>query len=118
MWEQERCQPWFMTAVNWAKKLTYNPPVLSIDPPTNPMEPALPHKISLVPGLPLWHSPDASSAAKVSEIQDSPDMSNPLDYAQIYMVNLAIPRKVYSEVGIKYDSPFGAKTVVALHRVT
>ena len=40
------------------------------------------------------------------------------NYGKLYLANLAVPKKVYQQVGITYVSPFGAKTVIPIHRVT
>ncbi len=95
IWEQEQGQGWHKGAVRWCHEI--KAPVLGIDPLASPHSPPVTFKASLLPGLPLWH--EGSAAGKV------------------YMVNLAIPNKVYKDVGISYQSPFGAKTFVALDRV-
>ena len=93
MWDQERSQPWMRNALKWAKSV--RAPVLAIDPPSSPERPLLPFKACLVPGLPLWQNHGAN----------------------LYMVNLTVPKKIYKEVGIKFNSPFGAKTVVQISKV-
>ena len=75
MWQQERQQPWFISAQVWAQEC--RAPVLAIDPPSGPVDPALPAKISLVPGLPLWHGDGSNSNGRV------------------YMVNLGLPKMLY-----------------------
>ena len=35
---------------------------------------------------------------------------------KLYMANLATPKGVFRQLNIKYDTPFGAKMVAALHR--
>lgn len=94
MWDQERSQPWMRNALKWAKSV--RSPVLAIDPPNGPDQPLLPFKVCLVPGMPLWQN----------------------HAANLFMVNLSVPKKIYKEVGIKYSSPFGAKTVVQISKVT
>ena len=56
----------------------------------------------MLPGLPIWHGTP-------SDISDSGGVG------KLYMVNLAVPTKVYRDVGINYTSPFGAKTFITLH---
>lgn len=94
MWAQDRSQPWHRAATKWSSGCSA--PVLAVDPPPQP--PAAPAvKISLLPGgMPLAHS-DAAG--------------------KLYLVNLGIPERVYKEVGVKYSSPFGAKSVIPLHAI-
>lgn len=68
-------------------------PVLALDPPSVGT-PGISAKFSLVPVLPLSHSPDNGN---------------------IYLCNLGIPLKVFEDAGIKYKSPFGPKFVIPLH---
>ncbi|XP_034942378.1 enhancer of mRNA-decapping protein 3 [Chelonus insularis] len=68
-------------------------PVLAIEPPSTGT-PGILSKFSLVGGLPLSHSPDNG---------------------RLYLCNLALPNKVFSDVGITYRSPFGPKFVIPLH---
>lgn len=68
-------------------------PVISIDPPSSGT-PGILSKISLLGALPLSH-----------------DQSN----GRLYLCNLALPNKVFSDVGITYRSPFGPKFVIPLH---
>lgn len=99
MWDQERSQPWLRNARSWANNTRANS-VLYLDPPSDPAEPLINScsgKVVVLPGLPLWH-PGAED--------------------KVYVVNTAVPDKIYQEVGIKYRSPFGAKTVIPLHRVS
>ena len=56
----------------------------------------------MLPGLPIWYG--------AWETGDSGG-----GVGNLYMVNLAIPAKVYKDVGINYASPFGAKTFITLH---
>jgi len=95
LWEQERSQPWHRGAIRWCRDL--RAPVLALDPLGSPLPLPLPYKASVVPGLPLWYEGS--------------------DYGQLYMVNLAIPAKVYKDVGIAFHPPFGAKTYVTLDPV-
>ncbi|KAF7391214.1 hypothetical protein HZH66_009694 [Vespula vulgaris] len=67
--------------------------VLAIEPPSTGT-PGILSKFSLVGALPLSHS---------------------LDNGRLYLCNLALPNKVYSDVGITYRSPFGPKFVIPLH---
>lgn len=68
-------------------------PVLALDPPAIGA-PGIITKFTLVPVLPLAHSPDNG---------------------KIYLCNLGFPAEVFYEVGIKYKSPFGSKFVIPLH---
>ncbi|KAK2589052.1 hypothetical protein KPH14_001889 [Odynerus spinipes] len=67
--------------------------ILAIEPPSTGT-PGILSKFSLVGALPLSHS---------------------LDNGRLYLCNLALPNKVYSDVGITYRSPFGPKFVIPLH---
>ncbi|XP_011494028.1 PREDICTED: enhancer of mRNA-decapping protein 3 isoform X2 [Ceratosolen solmsi marchali] len=67
--------------------------VLAIEPPSNGT-PGIVCKYSLVSGLPLSHCHDNG---------------------RLYLCNLALPNKLFSEVGITYRSPFGPKFVIPLH---
>ncbi|XP_070151800.1 enhancer of mRNA-decapping protein 3 [Polyergus mexicanus] len=68
-------------------------PVLAIEPPATGT-PGILSKFSLLGALPLSHS---------------------VDNGRLYLCNLALPNKVYSDVGITYKSPFGPKFVIPLH---
>lgn len=68
-------------------------PVLALDPPINGT-PGVITKFSLVPVLPLSHSPQNG---------------------KIYLCNLGFPSEVFKQLGIKYLSPFGPKFVIPLH---
>ena len=97
MWQQERSQPWLKSARKWANES--RAPAFMIDPPNEPSEAVVSGvKASLLPGLPLWHPGHGAG--------------------RLFMVNTAVPGKVYEELGVKYASPFGAKTVAALHKIT
>ena len=76
--------------------------VVAIDPLTPQQAKAeLSIKASVLPGCPpLWYP--ASNPAK-----------NAL--GKLYMSNLALPHKVYKDVGISYTSPFGAKTCIPIN---
>ncbi|XP_075215897.1 enhancer of mRNA-decapping protein 3 [Lycorma delicatula] len=78
-------------AASWI--LDCRAPIVAIDPPATGT-PGISVKLSIVPTLPLAHCPANG---------------------QIYLVNLAIPQKVYTELGIGYRSPFGPKFVIPLH---
>jgi len=95
LWQQERSQPWHRGVVRWCKEQRC--PIFGIDPLASPISQPITFKASLTPGLPLWH--DGSQTGK------------------IHMVNLAVPAKVYKDVGISYQSPFGAKSYVTLEPV-
>ncbi|XP_029032135.1 enhancer of mRNA-decapping protein 3 [Osmia bicornis bicornis] len=68
-------------------------PILAIEPPATGT-PGILSKFSLLGGLPLSHS---------------------VDNGRLYLCNLALPNKVYADVGITYRSPFGPKFVIPLH---
>lgn len=68
-------------------------PVLAIDPPACGT-PGFLTKYSLIPVLPLPHSPENG---------------------RLYLCNLSFPVEIFNEVGIKYYSPFGQKAVIPLH---
>ncbi|KAK0168408.1 hypothetical protein PV327_002211 [Microctonus hyperodae] len=68
-------------------------PVLAIEPPSTGT-PGISSKFSVVAGLPLSHC---------------------ADNGRLYLCNLALPNKVFSDVGITYRSPFGPKFVIPLH---
>ncbi|XP_015124971.1 enhancer of mRNA-decapping protein 3 [Diachasma alloeum] len=68
-------------------------PVLAIEPPSAGT-PGISSKFSLLGALPLSHSPDNG---------------------RLYLCNLALPNKVFSDVGVTYRSPFGPKFVIPLH---
>ncbi|XP_017880525.1 enhancer of mRNA-decapping protein 3 isoform X2 [Ceratina calcarata] len=67
--------------------------ILAIEPPATGT-PGILSKFSLLGGLPLAHS---------------------VDNGRLYLCNLALPNKVYADVGITYRSPFGPKFVIPLH---
>jgi len=91
LWEQEKTQPWHRGAARWCRDL--RSPVLGIDP-LAASNTSVTCRASVVPGLPLWY--------------EGPDVG------KIHMVNLAIPNKVYKDVGISFQPPFGAKSFVTL----
>ncbi|XP_020709599.1 enhancer of mRNA-decapping protein 3 [Athalia rosae] len=79
------------SAATWANN--NRAPVLAIEPPSAGT-PGIITKFSLLGGLPLSHS---------------------ADNGRLYLCNLALPAKVFSDVGITYRSPFGPKFVIPLH---
>lgn len=85
-----RDQSWYQGVVEWTK--THRASVLSIDPPCEGV--VIDTKWSLSIALPL---------------------SLPKSAGKMYLCDLGIPSKVYSEIGIKYASPFGSKYVIPLH---
>lgn len=88
----EENSPRTVTVVaRWAS--TNRAPILAIEPPSAGT-PGILSKFSLLGGLPLSHS---------------------ADNGRLYLCNLALPNKVFSEVGITYGSPFGPKFVIPLH---
>ena len=68
-------------------------PILAVEPPATGT-PGILSKFSLLGGLPLAHS---------------------VDNGRLYLCNLALPDRVYADVGITYRSPFGPKFVIPLH---
>lgn len=71
-------------------------PVLAIDPPAGGLE-SVPTKCSILPVLPLNDlGPESSSG-------------------RLYLCNLGIPDKFFTDSGIKYKSPFD-KAVIPIHR--
>lgn len=80
----------FSTA-KWAN--SNRAPILAIEPPTTGT-PGIFSKFCVVGGLPLSHS---------------------VNNGRLYLCNLALPNKVYTDVGITYRSPFGPKFVIPLH---
>lgn len=71
-------------------------PVLAIDPPAGGLE-SVPAKCSLLPVLPLNDlGPEAATG-------------------RLYLANLGIPDKFFTDSGIKYKSPFD-KAVIPIHR--
>lgn len=75
----------------WAKNNRAS--ILAIEPPATGT-PGIISKYSLVSGLPLSHC---------------------AENGRLYLCNLALPNKVFSDVGITYKSPFGPKFVIPLH---
>ena len=98
--DQERSQPWHRSAVQWAKGS--HQVVVALDPLTpSQAKPELPIKASVLPGCPpLWYGTAKSSAGH---------------HGKLYMANLAMPAKVYKDVGLSYASPFGAKSCIPLN---
>ncbi|XP_033221963.1 enhancer of mRNA-decapping protein 3 isoform X2 [Belonocnema kinseyi] len=68
-------------------------PILAIEPPSCGT-PGVLSKFSMLGALPLAHC---------------------ADNGRLYLCNLALPNKVFSDVGITYRSPFGPKFVIPLH---
>ncbi|CAN9506806.1 unnamed protein product [Ophioblennius macclurei] len=87
-----REQSWYQSAAEWANQ--NRAPVLSIDPPVGQRQQTVEAKWTLSLGLPL---PLAERESRV------------------YLCDLGIPKQVYQEVGISYQSPFGCKFVIPLH---
>lgn len=84
---------WCIEAKIWAEKL--RAPIIALDPPQEPHKPALNPKWSLSLGLPL----------KLSEFS-----------GKMYLSDLAIPKQVFKQVGISYQSPFGHKYVIPIYK--
>ncbi|XP_066598209.1 enhancer of mRNA-decapping protein 3 [Prorops nasuta] len=76
---------------SWAKNK--RAPIIAIEPPSFGT-PGIRCKFSLLGGLPLSHN---------------------VNNGRLYLCNLALPGKVFSDVGITYRSPFGPKFVIPLH---
>lgn len=76
---------------NWAND--NKAPLLAVDPPATGT-PGIPVKYSVLPILPLSHNPDNG---------------------KLYLANLGIPYKLFSELNIRYKSPFGHRFVIPLH---
>lgn len=88
----EEHSPRTITAVSkWVN--SSRAPVLAIEPPSSGT-PGISSKFSLLGALPLSHSPDNG---------------------RLYLCNLALPDRVFTEVGIAYKSPFGPKFVIPIH---
>lgn len=87
-----REQPWYRSAANWANQ--NRAPVLSIDPPVSEQDQTVEAKWTLSLGLPL----------PLVERE-----------SRLYLCDIGIPKLVFQEVGISYQSPFGCKFVVPLH---
>jgi len=107
MLQQERTKPWHRAGIAWARSPGSGaaPPVMiAIDPlsPHQGYKAELSIKASVLPGLPIWYGSWEAN-------------DNGGGVGKLYMVNLAIPSKVYKDVGIGYSSPFGAKTFITLH---
>lgn len=84
-------QTWYKTLVEWANQ--NRAPVLAMDPPAESS--SVQAKWCLSIGLPLNIS---------------------LQSSQLYLCDLGFSKKVFSEVGIKYVSPFSHKFIIPLHR--
>ena len=84
-------QAWYVSVVQWANQ--NKAPVLALDPPAEGS--GIEVKWSLSSALPLNYS------AKCG---------------QVYLCDLAIPTKVWTECDIGYKSPFGHKFWLALHQ--
>jgi len=104
------------TPDDWVKDVTLwanqnKAPILAVDPTgmatSHPICEPLQAKWSLQFVLPL------TSTKKIVDVSSA---SNPISSSQLYLCDLAIPRKVFREAGIQYQSPFGAKSFIALHR--
>ena len=76
---------------NWVEK--NRSAVLAVDPPAFGT-PGIAAKVSLVPLLPLPHSPANG---------------------KIYLCNLGFPILIFNELRITYKSPFGSKFIIPLH---
>ena len=74
----------------------------------------------MVPGLPLWYEIYLFCAFyNKTFFRENHFFFNFSRYegtevGKIHMVNLAIPNKVYKDVGISFQPPFGAKSFVTL----
>ncbi|KAL5005296.1 hypothetical protein ScPMuIL_018752 [Solemya velum] len=88
---QLQLQGWYKALVDWAGQS--RAPVLAIDPPINSRD-SITAKWCLGICLPLNLQSNSS---------------------QTYLCDLGFPRKVFSEVGIKYMSPFSHKFIIPIH---
>ncbi|XP_050400286.1 enhancer of mRNA-decapping protein 3 [Patella vulgata] len=88
-----RHQSWYKPLVDWAGNKRAN--CLAIDPSVGGS--AIDAKWSLAICLPL-------------------SLQSPT--SQVYLCDLGIPKKVFTDVGIRYMSPFGHKFVIPLHERT
>ena len=85
-------KPWYREIVQYCSRLQTS--IIAIDPPLDGG--AIECKYSLVPLLPLL--PTSSKNA-----------------GRIYLCDLAFGKAVFQHLQIRYASPFGAKSFVALH---
>ena len=83
-------QEWYQSVTDWANQNKAS--VLAIDPPAEGGD--IKAKWSLGLGLPLSYADSCG---------------------QVYLCDLAIPQKIFKEVGITYRSPFAHKFVIPLH---
>ncbi|XP_061173200.1 enhancer of mRNA-decapping protein 3-like [Saccostrea echinata] len=88
---QYKQQGWFIASTEWANH--NRAPVLSIDPPANGA--SVQSKWSICICLPLTGKEGNSS--------------------QVYLCDLGFPKKVFTDHGIKYISPFSHKFIIPLH---
>ncbi|XP_062569542.1 enhancer of mRNA-decapping protein 3-like [Saccostrea cucullata] len=88
---QYKQQGWFIASTEWANH--NRAPVLSIDPPANGA--SVQSKWSICICLPLTGKDGTSS--------------------QVYLCDLGFPKKVFTDHGIKYISPFSHKFIIPLH---
>ncbi|XP_023930254.1 enhancer of mRNA-decapping protein 3 [Lingula anatina] len=86
-----RSQPWYTTIVNWTNQS--KAPVMAMDPPADGGS-DIQNKWSMCLGLPL----------------NLPD-----NCGQIYLCDLGLPKAIFKQLGITYQSPFGHKFVIPLH---
>lgn len=84
-------QDWYEEIITWIK--LNKAPVIALEPPANGT--IMDIKWAMVLGLP-------------------PQMA--LSYSQLYLCDLGLSPAVFNEISITYNSPFGHKYVVALHR--
>ena len=100
---------WFRGVIQWANQ--NKAPILAVDPSgtasAHPPSDPLQAKWSLQFTLPL---------TSTKKDVDVPFSATPNSSPQLYLCDLGIPRKVFRETGIQYQSPFGAKSFIALHR--
>lgn len=83
-------QGWFIACSEWANH--NRAPVLSLDPPTDGT--SIQTKWSLAICLPLTGKDNTS---------------------QVYLCDLGFPKKVFTDHGIEYISPFSHKFIIPLH---
>jgi enhancer of mRNA-decapping protein 3 len=87
---QYKQQGWFIACSEWANH--NRAPVFSLDPPTDGT--SVQSKWSLAICLPLTGKDSTS---------------------QVYLCDLGFPKKVFTDHGIEYISPFSHKFIIPLH---
>ncbi|XP_040581350.1 enhancer of mRNA-decapping protein 3 [Lepeophtheirus salmonis] len=98
---EEKHQTWYKKACQWVNsKVDPRTPIVSIDPPPQQQRgPSFKHssKITIVPGFLPFPFLDKEGG-------------------KLYMVNIGIPDLIFKNAGIKFSSPYGAKSAIQLYR--